>query len=335
MGYAKFFVGFPLALGAALAAVLLAASAGATPRPRGVGVRLEYKLGPRTQQCPDVNELRAEVAAGLGHDPFTEAGPWRLSLVVNKRRDGVYIATTTLFDDKGEAASDLTPLTARDCRYLVETMQAARTAALLVDLPAPPAPPTPTPPPPPPVVAPRPSDAPSPRAFRSVVRFGLGTVVGFGAAPRAAVGLTTDVGGYSPVAGLPFDLVSFAVGARWDPPAAGYVLGGVRVSASRVLATASPCAHVWKFYGCGVLGAGRFWGVAEDIALPMQGGSGNYVVTGGRLGVDLPFAPHLGFRGYGGVLANVTPQAIPIDERPGWITPPASGGLGVGLYLFD
>ena len=63
-----------------------------------------------------------------------------------------------------------------------------------------------------------------------MVRFGLGTVVGFGAAPRAAVGLAADVGVYFPVAWLPFDLVSFAMGVRRDPPAAGYGLGGVRVS---------------------------------------------------------------------------------------------------------
>ena len=114
------------------------------------------------------------------------------------------------------------------------------------------------------------------------------------------------------------------------------MLGGVRISTSRLLATASPCAHVWKLYGCGVVGVGRLWGGAEGIALSVvQAGSGHHIVTGGRLGVELPFAPHLGFRGYGEVLANVTPQAIPIDERPGWTTPPASGGFGVGLYLFD
>jgi hypothetical protein len=69
--------------------------------------------------------------------------------------------------------------------------------------------------------------------------------------------------------------------------------------------------------------------------LPVNEGGGTYVVTGGRLGVEVPFAPHLGFRGYGEVLGTVTPQAIPIDERPGWTTPLVSGGLGVGLYLFD
>jgi hypothetical protein len=142
MGCARFFVVLPLALGAALAVVLFAASAGAAPRPARIGVRLEYQRGPRTQQCPDVTELRGEVAAGLGHDPFTEAGPWRLITLLNRRRDGVYIVTAELFDDKSVPASALTPLVGSDCRYLVKTALAARIATLLAE-------PPPAPPPPP------------------------------------------------------------------------------------------------------------------------------------------------------------------------------------------
>ncbi len=85
---------FPLAI------VLVAASAAAAPRPPGIGVHLEYQRAPRAQQCPGEIELRGWVAAGLGHDPFTETGPWRLIINVNRRRDGAFIATTTLFDDK-------------------------------------------------------------------------------------------------------------------------------------------------------------------------------------------------------------------------------------------
>ncbi len=61
-----------------LVAILLAStSTNAADRPRGVGVRLEYERGPGARQCPDVKLLRGEVAAEIGTDPFTEAGPWR------------------------------------------------------------------------------------------------------------------------------------------------------------------------------------------------------------------------------------------------------------------
>jgi hypothetical protein len=156
MGCASFFVVLPLALGSALAVVLVTASASAEPRPRGVGVRLEYERGSHAQQCPDELELRGEVAAGLGRDPFREAGPWRLNVHVDKRRDGAYYAVTVLSDDKGALASDLDPLFGRDCRYLVKSVLAVRISALLADPPAPP----PLPPPPTPVVAPPPPDAP-------------------------------------------------------------------------------------------------------------------------------------------------------------------------------
>jgi len=107
---------FPLAL------IFVAASAGAAPRPRHVGVRLEYRRGPRAQQCPGEVELRGWVAAGLGRDPFTEAGPWRLITSINRRRDGAFIAVTSLFDDKGAPASSLDPLVAWDCRDLVNAL---------------------------------------------------------------------------------------------------------------------------------------------------------------------------------------------------------------------
>jgi len=64
-------------------------------------VHLDYERSPRTQQCPDTTNSRAEVAAWLGRDPFTEVGPWRLIAMINRRRDGAFIVTAELFDDHG------------------------------------------------------------------------------------------------------------------------------------------------------------------------------------------------------------------------------------------
>ena len=64
----------PAAFPLCLTLLLAAASAGAAPRPARIGVRLQYQRGPLAQKCPAETELRGGVAAGLGHDPFTETG---------------------------------------------------------------------------------------------------------------------------------------------------------------------------------------------------------------------------------------------------------------------
>ena len=121
----------PFAFPLGLTLLLTAASASATPRPARVGVRLEYQRGPLARKCPSEKELRGGVEAGLGHDPFTDAGPWRLITTLNRRRDGVYVSTTALFDDKGAPASTLDPLVGSDCVYLVKQALATRIAVML------------------------------------------------------------------------------------------------------------------------------------------------------------------------------------------------------------
>ena len=320
---------FPLAI------VLVAGSASAAPRPRGVGVRLDYQRGPRTHQCPDDLDFRAEVAARLGHDPFTGAGPWRLIAIMNRRRDGAFILTAELFDDHGASARSLEPMIGRDCPYLVKTVLATRIAVELADAPLVPAPPPP--PTPPPVVAPpAPDVAPAP-IFPNVLLVRAGPTVVFGAAPRTAVGVSGDLGFYRLTASLPFDGFSFAMGFRWDPQAAGHVPGeaeSARINTSRLLGTVALCAHWWKLYGCGVVEAGRLWTEGQGIALPSREDIPIYAATGTRLGVEVPFAPHLRFRVFGEVLGILTPVEIPVDERPVWTAPRVAGGVGAGLSFY-
>ena len=342
MGCASFFVGFPLALGSALAVVLVTASAGAAPRPRHVGVRLEYQRGPRAQKCPDELELRGEVAAGLGRDPFREAGPWRLIIIVDKRRDGAYVATTTLFDDKGASASELDPIFGRDCPHLVKSMLATRIAALLADPPAPPPPVVVVPPPPPPVVVVPPPDAPVPKRPTMdpfLVLIGLGSTIGFGIAPRPAVGVTADVGFHWKVDATPLEGVSLALGVRWDPPASspplGGFFGGVRIVTSRVVGTFAPCGHWWKLYGCAVGELGQLRHHYEDrIAYPVGGIHDLYAAIGGRIGIEAPFAPHVGFRGFAEILGTITPVVAYFNNRPVWSTASSTESFGAGLYVF-
>jgi hypothetical protein len=108
---------------------------------------------------------------------------------------------------------------------------------------------------------------------------------------------------------------------------------GAQVSASRFMATIAPCAHWWSLYGCAVLGVGQLRLASENVAIQTLEWP-PYVATGGRLGVEVPFAPRLGFRGFGEVVGTLTSAAVLIDKRPGWTTPRTSGGIGAGLYLF-
>ena len=250
------------------------------------------------------------------------------------RKGRQIIGALQFYDDKGAPGwSKVLPVRANDCATLIAAMGAE------IEYEFASAPTFPAPAPPvvaPPVVAPPTREDPPTPTNPILLRFGLGAALGFGTAPRVALGLSADVGIYWPLTSLPFDGVSLTLGGRWDPPAAGHVPGlpdSDRVSTSRLLATLAPCAHWWKLYGCAVGELGQLRGGGDGIALATRE-AGIYSAAGGRLGVEVLFAPHLGFRVSGEILGTLTPIAIPIAERPGWMTPPASGGFGTGLFFF-
>ncbi|MFS8069537.1 MAG: hypothetical protein ACMG6S_24495 [Byssovorax sp.] len=261
---------------------------------------------------------------------------------VDKGRDGTYHAVTVLADDKGAIASDLDPLSGRDCGYLVQSLLAVRISALLADPPAPPplpATPTPTPPP---VLAPPPPAAPFPERPTMdpfVVLIGLGSTVGFGIAPRPAVGVTADVGFQWKVDAAPLEGISLRLGIRWDPPAKSPPLpafaGGARLVTSRVLGTIAPCGHWWKLHGCAVGELGQIQHGYEDrIIYPLGGSQTVYAAIGGRIGIEVPFAPHIGFRGFAEVLGTVANVDVRLNGRPLWSTAGSTQSLGAGLYVF-
>jgi hypothetical protein len=169
-----------------------------------------------------------------------------------------------------------------------------------------------------------------------VFLFGVGATLGFGIAPRPAVGTAADVGLRWPFDAAPIDGFSLSLGVRWDPPAAAAVPGdatGARVVTSRLLATVAPCGHWWKLYGCALGELGHIGGTGENLVQPLTGGR-FYADLGGRLGVEVPFASHLAFRGYGEVLGLLTGATVTINARPAWATPNVSGGIGAGLVIF-
>ncbi len=316
----------------ALAIVLLLVSASALASGAGsdhVTARLEYKRGPGTEACPDERGLRLEVARRAGLDPFAPDARARLVATVT-RKGPQLIGALQFYDDAGAPGwSKASTVRANDCRTLMEVMGADIEVEFFPSpvIPAPPSSPPPLPPSMPP-----PEPPPPPEPISLVIR--LGPTLVFGAAPRAEVGLLGDVGFNIPLTALPIDGVSFAMGVRWDPQAAGQVTGqpdAVRLMTSVLLGTAVPCVHRWKLYGCFVAEIGRLWTEGEGIANPGHEGAKLYAATGGRLGVEVPFAPHLRFHFFGELLRTLTRVTIPIDEGPGWTAPPVSGGIGTGL----
>ncbi|MFS8068147.1 MAG: hypothetical protein ACMG6S_17475, partial [Byssovorax sp.] len=172
-----------------------------------------------------------------------------------------------------------------------------------------------------------------------LVLIGLGSTVGFGIAPRPAVGMTADVGVHWKVDAAPLEGVSLRLGVRWDPPARSPPLppfaGGARLVTSRVVGTVAPCGHWWKLYGCAVAELGQLQEAYEDrIVYPLGPDHSFYVAIGGRIGIEVPFAAHVGFRGFAEVLGTATNRDMFLSRRLVWSTPASTESFGAGLYVF-
>lgn len=164
---------------------------------------------------------------------------------------------------------------------------------------------------------------------------GLGTMVGFGIAPRTAIGVSADVGIHWSLDAAPIDGFSISLGARWDPPATAEVPESRPeglLSSTRLLATVAPCAHWWKLFGCAVgeLGQLKFAPVNGIVHGPDRIA---YATAGLRLGIEVQLVPHFGLRGFGDVTGTLTPLIIGDDHRTLWETPIVSESVGAGVYF--
>ncbi len=296
--------------------------------------RLDYTRAPGAQACPDELQFRSEVAAHVGHEPFSEQGTWRVYVYAFRRPNGTYGVIGDLLDDKGVKKADIPPRDGRNCKDLLIKILALEIAIYLTDPPERPEPPAPAPAPPSPS-PPSPPLPPRRRANPFTLRLGFGSVVGFGVAPRVAVGASGDIGIYWPVAISHLDGISLSLGGLWHPSVEGSATGsdaGTPESFSRLLVTLAPCGHWWKLFLCAVGEVGQIRGF-DSAALPSSIAR-VYAAMGGRAGVEVPFAPHLGFRVSGEVLGTASPVNFSINDRPGWMTPSVSGDVGAGLYLY-
>ena len=313
-----------------LALVLASASTHAAKPPRGVGVRLDYERGPGAQQCPNEKMLRGEVAAEVGSDRFTEAGPWRLHAAITRRKNGVFVATADLFDDHGAAVDSMGEQSSRDCRALVLKVVAVWASWELTD-PLPPPPPTTPQPPPPPALpsdapTPPPLPTPTPPAFR--LRLGAATGIELGTGPTPTPLFSLNLALQSTTV----PIVSLAFEVRADLPLPATVEGGARIHALVLSGALLTCIHAFDeglLFFCPMFTAGR---VSASERSSTAEASGIYSAAGGRVGAAIPFASRrFAFTLTGDVLGTLRPFEVLFNARRVWQTGFVTGAVQAGV----
>ena len=332
----------PAGFALVLAILLASATTSAAKRPRGVGVRLDYQRGPGAQQCPSEKMLRGEVAAEVGSDAFTEAGPWTLRATVTRGKNGVFDATADLFDEHGALMESLGPQSSRDCRGLVLKAVAVWAAWEMTD-PLPPPPPPPSPPPLPPALPPAAPPVPPlpsspPPAFRLRLGAATGIEIGVGPTPTPLFSLNLALESTT------VPIVSLAVELRTDLPLTATVDGGTHLRTHVLTGSLLTCFHAFDggpVFLCPMFIAGRVSAHARVAATDASGvspeadGSGIYSAAGGRVGIRIPFAARrFAFTVAGDVLGTLHPFGVRIAQQRVWRTGAATGAVQAGVSFF-
>jgi hypothetical protein len=297
-----------------------------------MGVRLTYERGPGARQCPDATKLRAEVAAEIGLDPFTEAGPWLLQATVARGKTGAFVATADLLDREGAISVSMGDMVSPDCRSLVLKAMAVWIAWQLTDPPLPPLPPLaapslPPPPPTTPILPPPPAEPPP--AFR--VRLGAATGIELGLGPTPTPLFSLNLALQFPTA----PIASLAFEARTDLPLPATGEGGTRVHALVLTGSLLACFHAFDegmIYGCPMFSAGL---ISSGERYAPRDARGVYSAAGARVGAAIPFASHrFAFSLTGDVLGTLHPFELRVDKQPAWQTGPLTGAIQAGFLAF-
>jgi hypothetical protein len=269
--------------------------------------------------------MRGEVAAEIGHDPFTEAGPWRLRTEITRRKNGAFVATADLADGTGATSDTMGIMVAPDCRTLVVKMIALWASWVLTD-PPPAAPqPLPSPPPPPPVLP----SAAAPPALR--LRLGAATGIELGVGPTPTPLFSLNLALQSTTV----PIVSLEVEVRTDLPLPATGDGGARIHALVMTGSFLTCFHAFDgglVSFCPMFTAGRVSGGGRYSATDA---SGIYSAAGGRVGAAIPFASRrFAFTLAGDVLGTLHPFQLRLEERPVWRTGGLAGAIQAGFSSF-
>ena len=230
--------------GIALALALVAPPARAqTSMPLPHTSRLTY-TAPRA--CPSEQVLRNLVAGQTSSNVLVPQAPARLTVTVSRRAQQ-YDATAELRDEAGAVLWTRPFAPTSSCSGLVEDVAVYVSAKLEPRAKDQPRTPLAAPGVSDVAQPPRPLERDTMPADPLILLLGLGSTLGFGVAPRVAVGLTADAGIHYSVEAGPFSGFSLSLGLRWDPPASRSVprftafFPDAQVTSSRLLGVGAPC----------------------------------------------------------------------------------------------
>jgi hypothetical protein len=325
-----------LALQIALASVTPARAA-----PPARTARLTYTRGAGASDCPDIDVIRAGVAARLGYEPFDDSAASLVSATVS-RTGHVLEARIEIAGADGKPTAER-KLASRqhDCVELASAMELAISIAIdplaggrpRSEAPAPPPPappPAPAPPPPQVIVIREPAPpAPPPPAPRvpTVFQVRLGGLGAVGSAPAAAAGGTLQ-------ASVRRGSFSLGLEGRGDlASTTTFIFNGAPVGdmqTSLLMGALVPCAFRGLFEGCALLSAGEVRASARGLAMPQQA-TAPFLAVGARVGLEIPLGSILSAGAHADVLAPITETVLRVSGQPVWTSPAISGAFGATI----
>jgi len=321
-----------------LSVAAFASVAGASP-PRTA--KLTYNRGPGATDCPDLDVIRAGVAARLGYEPFDDRAPLVVSAAVTRTGRALEARIQIAGADGKPPAERKLVSRESDCLELASAMELAITIAIdplagsrpRPPAPEPPSPPPPAPPPPPRVIVVREPAPPAPAAPVPAPRVpivfqvrlgGLGTV---GSAPAATVGGSVQ-------ASARRGSFSLALEGRGDRASTSTLqLDGAKVAdmeTSLLMGALVPCAMRGVLEGCALLAGGSVRSSSRGLDMPQQV-SAPFLAVGARVGVELPLGGILSAGVHADLLARLTELVLRVSGQPVWTSPAISAAFGVTI----
>ncbi len=298
---------------------------------REVELRFDRIAG--SEICLDEAQLRGEVGARLGYDPFVAESPSRIFVTIAPTEGSDGFSAEIEFDKEGEADSGVRSFEVEDpsCGELAEAVVFAVSVAIdpgralspapdpvdeaQPDLPAERAEPVVEPAP---VESAVPDDAdadtltiePEPHDSRSYSLHGvLGIGVTHGSAPATA-------GSFLAGLDVLWDQVSLAFRIRTELPRSAPYEGG-RIETWSLLGEVSPCAQFGAYFACGTVAVGVQHATGVEL-LNSRSTTVPYAAVGGGVGARWYIGESTGLRFDGSVLAPVTKTTIRVGESAAW-----------------
>jgi hypothetical protein len=285
--------------------------------------RLEYLRGPGAESCPGEEGLRDAVAAQMGGaDPFSPRGSKRVVVTIGRSARG-FDGEFALYDAGGGLVGRR-PMSAPTCGALVQDLATSLNLVLRPFLLPSAAPPGPASVVAVPIVdAPPVAPAPAPAATGPVLRLGLGVSMGLALSPAI---VSPGFGGF---VGVRWPWFSLSLEGRGDLPATTDGPSPAHLRTSLAAGAFAPCLHWRWMLGCGIVTFGALHGAGANVH--PDGQTAPYLAAGLRAGIEAPFSDHFaGQLTADGLLTAVRARML-VGATEEWISPVASGSIGIRL----